>query len=56
MKIDEPKTPYQADTEEVLNSEGCEDKVMVQDPDLAKVEEEVKKHLEEAERNKLLNA
>lgn len=56
MKIDEPKTPYQIE-QEALSQDGDKDVHMGNnDPEISKVEEEVKKHLEEAERNKLLNA
>ena len=57
MKIDEPKTPYSegigANDEEIN-----QDDVHMQSHDKVQIGDDIeeKKHLEEAERNKLLNA
>lgn len=60
MKIDEPKTPYNDEYDELEGTgEGEAEDVVMKDqtehvPSIEDIE--IKKHLEEAERNKLLNA
>ncbi|CDW73500.1 UNKNOWN [Stylonychia lemnae] len=68
QKIDEPKTPYENAQEEELNQDDdvyMQEDIQMnettqansgQDSSQQTIEEEVKKHLEEAERNKQLNA
>ena len=61
QKISEPKTPYEAqlalDQENnTIGQQNDQEDVEMQSHDIQHIEEEVKQHLLEAERNKLLNA
>ena len=61
-KIDEPKTPYEEATQEHLHgdvemhAEGGSGHTGALDEGSKQIDEEIKNHLEEAERNKMLNA
>ena len=60
-KIDEPKTPYQFEEASSQSSQQCvrsdiNEDVQMKDEEQKAVEDEIKRHLEQAEKNKLINA